>query len=218
MGKFDAAISDFTTAIKRWGDHPITFLHRAAAYCDQGNLDLALADLDQTVRLRPNDVESYVERSALLIEMKQNDRAVKDANRIVELWPMDPMAYDYRAFVVCLTSPDWNRALSDLDRAIKLEPRYFLSYGFRGFLDFKTKKYVRAVADLTMCGLTLNQCDFELCWWMNTYTSRFGIGIHWKLKDNSVQPKSRMLASDTGRDSIERGVQRLLAAAWWSSS
>jgi len=213
MGNFDSAISDFNAAIKQYRDGSELYQHRARAYEAKGNFDLALADLDQVIRLRPDDPEPYVERSTLLIEMKQNDRAQKDANRIVELWPKDCAAYDFRALVACLTAQDWNRALSDVDCAIKLEPRYFLSYAFRAFLDVKAKKYDRALADLTTCAMTMNQCDFEFTWRINTYTSRFFIGVSWTLKDNPVQPKSRIVASEKERRLIEQGVERLLAAA-----
>jgi hypothetical protein len=114
---------------------------------------------------------------------------------------------------VCITTQDWKRALADLDRAIQLEPRYFLSYGFRAFLDLKNKKYVRALADLALCGLTISECEFELDWHVNNFTSRFFVGVSWKLKENPVTRKSHVLASTTERRSIEQGVERLLAAA-----
>jgi hypothetical protein len=79
------------------------------------------------------------------------------------------MAYDFRALVDCQTSQNRKGACADLDRAIKLEPNWFLSYGLRAFVDVKIKDYARAVTDPTMRGLTLNQCDFGVYLYMNTY-------------------------------------------------
>jgi tetratricopeptide (TPR) repeat protein len=213
VGKFENAIADFTTAIKRDPKQPANYEFRADAYQAEGRFELALADLDEATRLQPNDLDSYLNRSALLIEMKKKDRAIQDASRIVELCPKDHLAYGYRALTVCLTSEDWTRALADLDHSVKLEQRDFFSYGFRAFLEVQTKKYVRALADITMCGLTLNQSEFRPVFRINTYTNRFSVGISWHLKDIPAKTESRMLASQAERQSIERGVDRLMTAS-----
>ncbi len=214
MGKFDSAIADFTTALKRDRNRAKTYQHRAAAYEEKGKLDLALADLDQVVRLRPSAPEGYVDRSILLIEMKRNDRALEDMNRIVELCPEDPMGYFLRALALSVTNQDWKRALADMDRAVKLEPRFFLSYAVRAFLQIKNNKYAPALADLAMCGLTLDQSDFRVSGGVNTYRSQFYFGVGWELKDDPVKSKSGMLTSPIERRAIDQGLARLLAAAF----
>jgi hypothetical protein len=97
---------------------------------------------------------------------------------------------------------------------MKLEPRCFGCYAFRAFLQIKNKKYVAALADLTLCGLTVNESEIRFTWGIDSHRSRFCVGVYWELKDKPEKSKSRMLASETECDAIERGVKRLLAAAF----
>jgi hypothetical protein len=125
-----------------------------------------------------------------LIKTEKYKRARKEASRIVERWPKEYMAYNFRALVTCVTSDDWARAAADLDRAIQLEPRYFLSYGLRACLDIMSKKYARALGDITFCALTLDECEFQFTWKIDFVRERFFVGAAWRLKENAREARS----------------------------
>lgn len=213
LRQFDGAISDLTRALELSSDKAEVLQTRANTYRAKGDLEHALADLDQITQLKPKDPLAYIERTILLIKMEKYERARNEASRIVELWPEECVAYDFRALVTCLTSDNWTRALPDLDRAIQLEPRYFVSYGLRACLDVANKKYARALGDVALCALTLNECEFRFTWKIDLVEERFFAGAAWRLRENTRKPESPMLASESERRSIEHGVERLLAEA-----
>ena len=80
-GDTDAAIVDFTEAIRLNPQYPAPYSHRAESYQEKGQLDLALADLTTVIGLLPDDADSYVDRGevhALLGNRRQRHCRLQD--------------------------------------------------------------------------------------------------------------------------------------------
>jgi tetratricopeptide (TPR) repeat protein len=91
-GDTDAAIVDFTEAIRLNPQYPAPYSHRAEAYQEKGQLDLALADLTTVIGLLPDDADSYVDRGEVHALLGNHDSAVADFRTALKLDPHNDQA------------------------------------------------------------------------------------------------------------------------------
>jgi tetratricopeptide (TPR) repeat protein len=77
-GDTDAAIADFTDAIRLNPSYPAPYAHRADAYQEKGRLELALADLTTVIGLLPDDADSYADRGDIHALLGNRERAIAD--------------------------------------------------------------------------------------------------------------------------------------------
>jgi tetratricopeptide (TPR) repeat protein len=91
-GDTDAAIADFTEAIRLNPQYPAPYSHRAEAYQEKQQLDLALTDLTTVIRLLPDDADSYVDRGEVHALLGNHDSAVADFRTALRLDPHSDQA------------------------------------------------------------------------------------------------------------------------------
>jgi len=91
-GDTDAAIADFTDAIRLNPGYPAPYAHRADAYQERGRLDLALADLTTVIGLLPDDADSYADRGDIHALLGNRERAIADFTAALKRDPRNEQA------------------------------------------------------------------------------------------------------------------------------
>ena len=66
----DAALSDFSQAIKLNPKCPASYFRRGGAYMATGDTDAAIADFSQLIQLAPNDARGYECRAVVYMAKK----------------------------------------------------------------------------------------------------------------------------------------------------
>jgi tetratricopeptide (TPR) repeat protein len=117
-GKLDAAIDDYTNAIRILPNWNFPYVARGHAYAKKGEFERAFADQDVAIRLEPTAV-SYVGRAMDLIEAGKLDRAIADLDEALRLDPRYFFAYLSRGDLH-LKRRDFDKALSDYRMAVEI--------------------------------------------------------------------------------------------------
>jgi tetratricopeptide (TPR) repeat protein len=86
-GNFDAAIADYTEAIRLDPKSVNAYNGRAGAYADNRNFDKAIADSTEAIRLDPKSAMAYHERSYVYNIKGNFDKAIADSTEAVRLDP-----------------------------------------------------------------------------------------------------------------------------------
>jgi Mlc titration factor MtfA (ptsG expression regulator)/Tfp pilus assembly protein PilF len=95
----DAAIADFSEAIRRDRDIAEAYQARGSAYAMRGEHKKALADLNHALHLDPEDDAAYRWRGRVCRELGKYDKALRDLTRAIRLCPYLEENYDERAAV-----------------------------------------------------------------------------------------------------------------------
>ena len=131
-GEYDAAIRDFTLAIKMKAD-PTAYFARGNAYGEKKEFDLALKDYSMTIALRPDIPGGYVNRGGIYLDRKQFGEALKDFVVAVRLGPQDVKSrYGLARTHKAMRNVDL--AIAAFTKVIELEPKHVYSFEARGML------------------------------------------------------------------------------------
>ena len=96
-GNFNAAIDDFTNALRFDADYPDAHYHRGDAHLEMGDIDLAIDDFNEASRLRPDDARVYNQRGLARMARDETDTAIADFTNAITVSPRFADAYRYRA-------------------------------------------------------------------------------------------------------------------------
>ena len=77
-GEYDAAIKDYSEAIRLKPDYAKAYTNRGIAYGKKGEYDEAINDFSEVIRLKPDDASGYTNRG--IAYKKQGDQARADAD------------------------------------------------------------------------------------------------------------------------------------------
>ncbi len=99
QGDYQAAIAEFTRAIRRDPTCVDAFCNRALVYAALGNLGPAASDLAKVVEIRPTYVEAYVRQARLHAAINEHNEAISDLTRALEIDPQCAEAYFQRSLV-----------------------------------------------------------------------------------------------------------------------
>lgn len=89
----DAAIRDFTEAIKLDPNYFRAVFNRGAVYSLQGEYEKAIADLSRAIQLDPTEVNAYNNRGVTYTKQKEWNKAIKDFNQVISINPEFAGAY-----------------------------------------------------------------------------------------------------------------------------
>jgi tetratricopeptide (TPR) repeat protein len=121
---YDAALADYTEALRLKPDHAGAFDNRAYIREAKGDLQHALADLDEAVRISPKHSSFRLHRGGLLSRLKQFAHALADYSEAVDLDPGSSFAQNSLAwFLATCPDPkvrDGRRAVAAATRACEL--------------------------------------------------------------------------------------------------
>jgi tetratricopeptide (TPR) repeat protein len=144
--KPDAAIDDFTQAIKLAPQSPGAYVDRGVVYQLMGDLDRALADFNQAIAADPNYAEAYDNRGGVYMSKKQYDLATADYNRAIALQPLVTVPY-VDLGIIHKAQGNLDAAIADASSALRADPNSDEAYTLRGVIYAKKGNYDAAVAD-----------------------------------------------------------------------
>ena len=91
-GNYDAAVADYSKAIRLNPKYGAALNNRAVAYRTKGDLPRALADLALAIRLNPKSAQAFTNRGLIHLKLGNRDRAIVDFRRAVALKPSHRIA------------------------------------------------------------------------------------------------------------------------------
>jgi tetratricopeptide (TPR) repeat protein len=146
-GDHDAAIRDYTEAIRLYPNDVHTYIGRGIEYINKSEHDLALSDFTEALRLNPQYPNVYVYRGYTYININNYDRALSDFTEALQLNPQYALAYEARGNAH-LKKGDYHSAIADCDAALQIDHNYAHAFCTRGAAYRALKQYDRALADL----------------------------------------------------------------------
>ena len=84
-GERDAAVKDYTEAIKIDDTNALAFFNRGNAYDQLGQVDLAIADYTRAIKLDPTDPDFYNNRGQVYDSRGEHDFAISDYTEAIRL-------------------------------------------------------------------------------------------------------------------------------------
>jgi tetratricopeptide (TPR) repeat protein len=147
-GKLDAAIEDFTEAIRLDPKNGVAYISRGVVLGLKGQYTTSIQDLTEAIRLNPMDSSAYMNRGAMLAAKGDQAAAVKDLTESIRLNPYHSRTYNIRGHVFN-HNKDYDAAIQDFSEAIRINPNYVVAYGGRATAYFWHGKYESAIKDFT---------------------------------------------------------------------
>ncbi len=97
QGNYEAAVQDYTKAIRYAPHDPVPRVSRGYAYQKMGKNDEAIADYTKAIELSPADAELYLIRGVAYSLKGSNDEAIADYSKAIAIDPRSADAYFNRA-------------------------------------------------------------------------------------------------------------------------
>jgi tetratricopeptide (TPR) repeat protein len=135
IGKYDAAIADFTTIIKKLKpDHAESYYSRAIAYNKKSMSDSAISDYTRAIEIKPGYGEAYTNRGNIYFNRGNYDEAIANYIMALKYTPDDGNTLLNRSFSY-FKKQAYPAALADAEKAISLSIPVNSAY----MKDLKTK-------------------------------------------------------------------------------
>ena len=146
LGQYEAAISDYTQAIRLKPDSADAYNNRGNAKANLKEYFAAISDYDTAIRLKPDDAKAYSNRGVAKEGLKQYAAAISDYDTAIRLKPDSADAYNNRGNAKA-NLKEYFAAISDYDTAIRLKPDDAKAYSNRGVAKEGLKQYAAAISD-----------------------------------------------------------------------
>jgi tetratricopeptide (TPR) repeat protein len=117
--QYEAAISEFTRALRRAPACAEAFYNRGLVYVAIGNLGRAIADFSKVVEIKPRSIEGYMNRGCLHVAMSQYDQAISDFTKVIEIAPQCAEAH-FRRSLVFHAKGEYDEAWQDVHKVRNL--------------------------------------------------------------------------------------------------
>jgi tetratricopeptide (TPR) repeat protein len=146
--EYNAAIADYSEAIRLEPGSAAAYALRAAAWGVKHARDREVADLGQAIRLDPTNADYRVARARSWSAQGRHEHAMDDYDAAIRLRPQDAALYvargdEYRRHLKL------DLALDDYNRAIQLAPDDARAYICRAMVAKQRRAFAQAVAELT---------------------------------------------------------------------
>lgn len=146
--EYDAAIADFTKAIRLKPAFAEAYRDRGWSYSAKRQYDQAITDFSELIRLWPDSAEAYRDRGWAHSSNGQYDQAITDCSYALRHNERDEEAYYVRGMVY-QKKGDNSAAIVDFTEAIRLKPDYADAYLDRGWSYSAKGRYDQAITDFT---------------------------------------------------------------------
>jgi lipoprotein NlpI len=120
-GSADAAIQDFTEAIRLNPTHLEVYARRGGMYMIKQDFDRAIRDFDEVIRLNSKDGAGFILRGFARAFSGEYARASQDFDKAIELSPKHRIAYEGRGRVR-FNQGQFSEAASDFTKAAEIDP------------------------------------------------------------------------------------------------
>jgi tetratricopeptide (TPR) repeat protein len=147
LNDFQAALSDYTQAIKLDPKFADAYAGRAGIRHTLNDFQAAIADFDRAIQLNPKDINAYWGRGQARLVSKDLQGALADANRAVQLNSQYVPGYALRG-AIKRRLQDLQGAIADTDRAIQLDSKYAPAYITRGVARARVNDFRGAFKDI----------------------------------------------------------------------
>jgi tetratricopeptide (TPR) repeat protein len=147
-GANQAALADFSHAIKNDPHFVPAYLNRADVEIALTNVSGALADWTRVIELEPTNESALLFRGAARLRFKDFAGAASDYSRVIKLDSDNPRFFVFRATCRYYLN-DFEAAGNDLDRAVWISPDDVLARDVRGRLRARQRDWDGARADFT---------------------------------------------------------------------
>jgi tetratricopeptide (TPR) repeat protein len=117
--RLDAAIADFTSALKMQPKHAVAFTRRGDCFREQRDYKTALSDYNDAIAADPKLSSAYTGRALVYRAQRKFDDALTDTTTAIRLNP-DYYHPSYLRGLVHLDKQDTSSALTDFEKAITL--------------------------------------------------------------------------------------------------
>jgi tetratricopeptide (TPR) repeat protein len=150
-GNTDAAIEDYTTALKLEPNYPAALLSRSQSLSDRddnakGDLDTAIGDLTALIGRFKDSAELIMNRGYIYSRDRRFEEAAADFTEVLRLRPKSSGALRARAGIYA-DLKRYDQAADDYEHAIDLEPDLPTSYIARGNFRSQLGQDAEAIAD-----------------------------------------------------------------------
>lgn len=126
-----AAIEDYSEAIRIESDFADAYNHRGLAHFSLGNLDKAIEDFSQAMSLAPDFADAYHNRGFIRSIQGDKQGAIEDYNQAIQLNPDDAEAYVNRG-IAHSDLENYQEAIQDYNQALNINPNDAAAYYNRG--------------------------------------------------------------------------------------
>jgi tetratricopeptide (TPR) repeat protein len=120
-GREEAAVEDYSAAIKLDPANPLAWFNRGNAYTQLDQLELAIADYTQAIKLDAKEPDFFNNRGQAHDSKGQHDLAIADYTEAIRLDGKSARPF-YNRGVSYANKGDYRRAVADFDLAIKVTP------------------------------------------------------------------------------------------------
>ena len=133
LGQYEAAISDYTEAIRLKSDDAFAYNNRGNAKYRLKQYLAAIADYTEAIRLKYNYAGAYNNRGIAKVELDQYFPAIADFDMAIRLKLNYADAYNNRG-IAKVELGQYFPAIADFDTVIRRKPDYALAYCQRGLV------------------------------------------------------------------------------------
>ena len=120
QGRYDAALAELATAIRKSPVLAEAFYNRALLYTALGNLGQASSDLGKVLEIRPQFADARLQRGRIHVTLEHYDDAIADFSEAIEMDPACADAYLWRS-MICFVTGDIEKSLRDIQSLRDLE-------------------------------------------------------------------------------------------------
>ena len=142
----DAAIADFSLALRLDPRRGAVYGDRARAYQAKGEKEKAIADYSAAIARGSSGVEEYFARGTLLLEGGEAEKAAADFTEVTQRAPENVSAFVLRGRAYSAAN-DLEAAIASYDSAIGIDPKNQEARRERGDLHSKKGDVAKAMAD-----------------------------------------------------------------------
>ncbi len=159
QGKQQAAIANYTEALKLNPHNASIYYQRGNSYYSQKAYEKAIKDYTAAITIKAKYSDAYYQRGVIYYELNDNEKAITDLTKALRINPKYAKAYKKRGQIYSEIG-DYKNAIQDYSQSIRLNPKDSNSYIDRGIARETIGDREGAISDYTQA-IQLNQNDVQ---------------------------------------------------------
>ena len=148
QGKQQAAIANYTEALKLNPRKASIYYQRGKSYYSQRVYEKAITDYTTGIKIKANYKNAYYQRALVYYELNDNEKAITDLTQTLRINPDYTKAYNKRGLIYYEIG-DYKNAIQDYSQSIILNPKDSNTYINRGIARGATGDLEGGISDYT---------------------------------------------------------------------